>query len=398
MIAALLALVVPLDPARGEQDAGTLKVSSDFPGGSANVESIDGATRTIRVAPAAHPDRGWACWWYFKVEGIRAGETVTVVLQSNDGFALADRAMWSLDDREWTHTAPGKREKGRVTYAQKIDADHAWFAWGPPYTLRHARAAVDAAARACPGAEAFELCRSREGRPVPAIRWARPGDGRFGLWFNARQHAWESGGSWVGQGLLDWLVSDDEGAKALRERANFTLVPMMDVDNAEIGAGGKNQKPHDHNRDWSEAPVFPAVRAAQERIREMDVPGRFDLYVDLHNPGPGDRSPFFFVSPKEMLSEKGKRNLDRFFALAREEIAGPLKLDPKLRESGKDYDPKMWTFISKNWVTKNTKDHTVAVTLETSWNTLSSTVENYKRVGRELGRAVERYLREDPRR
>jgi hypothetical protein len=35
----------------------------------------------------------------------------------------------------------------------------------------------------------------------------------------------------------------------------------------------------------------------------------------------------------------------------------------------------------------------VALTLETAWNTPQSTQENYQRLGRELGLAVERHLR-----
>ena len=66
-------------------------------------------------------------------------------------------------------------------------------------------------------------------------------------------------------------------------------------------------------------------------------------------------------------------------------------------ESGAKYDPEAWTAISKNWVSHHTADHVVAVTLETSWNTPSSTAENYETVGRQLMIAVERYLRIDPR-
>ena len=46
---------------------------------------------------------------------------------------------------------------------------------------------------------------------------------------------------------------------------------------------------------------------------------------------------------------------------------------------------------------KNTSEHVVAVTLETSWNTPHSTQVGYKQVGRELGMAIERYFRESNR-
>jgi len=173
----------------------------------------------------------------------------------------------------------------------------------------------------------------------------------------------------------------------------------MDIDNTAIGAGGKEQKPQDHNRDWSDDPHWHSVRAAIAAIAAIgraDARGRFDLFIDLHNPGYNDRQPYFYVPPDELLEEPGKGNLRRFLAAAAKEITAPLKLADRPRVSGPNYDPR-WRQISKNWVTTHTRPHVVAVTLETPWNTPQSTTEGYRAVGRRLGLAVERYLRDDPR-
>jgi hypothetical protein len=69
----------------------------------------------------------------------------------------------------------------------------------------------------------------------------------------------------------------------------------MDVDNAAIGAGGKDAFPRDHNRDWSDQPVYPEVAAAQRMIQRIESIHGLDVYIDLHNPGPGD--PVFFFGP-----------------------------------------------------------------------------------------------------
>jgi hypothetical protein len=245
----------------------------------------------------------------------------------------------------------------------------------------------------------FELSKSREGRGVPGVV-VRDGDlsddKRYGLWINARQHAWESGGSWVGRGFIEWLTSDDPRAVELRRKSLVYFVPVMDVDSVATGNGGKNQKPQDHNRDWSATPHFPEVAAAQKRIAELDAAGRLDVFVDLHNPGPDDGRPFFFVAPDDTLSDVGKRNLARFVAAGKAEITGPLPLSPNTKPSGAGYSPQ-WQQISKNWVTANTRPHVVAVTLETTWNHAASTAEGYSTVGRQLGLAIEQYLRESPR-
>jgi hypothetical protein len=378
--------------------ASELAVSIDFEGGSAHVESIDQRQRVVRLTPSFHPGRGWRCWWYLKLSGIEPGETIT--LEVGDApWATPDRAAVSLDNRTWGQTEPGRREGRRIVYRHRVDAAEAWFAWGPPFGVRDAAALVERVARRSFDAEAFELCRSREGRPTPALHVtaARPAAApRRGVWVIARQHAWESGSSWVCRGMIEWLVSDDPRAEALRGACCITFVPVMDVDNVALGAGGKGQQPHDHNRDWSDDPYFPAVAAVIEGIRELDAEGRFDLFLDLHNPGAADRRPFYYFPPQEPLDPIGRRNHRRFFQASRAEIDQPMKLAELARVSGADYD-RLWRRMSKNWVVAHTREHVVAVTLEVPWNTPHGTTEGYMAIGRQLGLTVERYFRDDPR-
>ncbi len=398
-------------PPADNQDP-SLAVVTSFPGGHGQVEVIDQKTRTIRLAPVEIQQRGWACWWYVRVTGIKPGETLTLDV-GKAPWATPDRAVYSLDNRNWAQTGQGTGRPGGIVYRQRIDATEAWFAWGPPFTVEQAHALVAWAAESIPGARPFSLAETRDGRAIPAIQVGGPADGTGAdrsaaassstterpvhtVWIQARQHAWEAGSSWVCKGFVNWLGSNDPRAAALREQAEIYVVPIMDVDSVHRGTGGKNQHPQDHNRDWTDAPHWPAVRAATSRIRSLNRQGRFDLFVDLHNPAPRDDTPFFFVPPRNLLAEPGRRNLQRWIATSREEIRGPLAFAGKVRESGPGYDAK-WQQISKNWVAFNTSDHVVAVTLETTWNSPHSTADGYEIVGRELGRAIERYLRTSPR-
>jgi hypothetical protein len=380
-----------------------LEVHIDFPGGSAEVVQIDQDGRIVRLRPSAHPGRGWRCWWYFRLSGIRPGETITWEVEG-DQWAWPQRAAVALDDAKWAHSDPGQRLARRpgekadaMVYRCQVAARQAWLAWGPPYLPRHAEAMIAAAEAACPHARGFQLCRTREARPVPALRVAHVAGGgrkRLGVWVQARQHAWESGSSWACHGFAEWLTSADPRARALRAAADVTIVPIMDVDNVVRGAGGKAQTPCDHNRDWCDQPHWPSVAAAIREIGTLAAAGRFDVFVDLHNPGANDREPFFYVPPAQELSDLQERNLRCFLAAAKAEMAGPLKFTGKTKVSGPAYD-KNYKKISKNWVATHTAEHVVAVTLEIAWNTPGSTQANYRRVGRELGLAIERYLREE---
>lgn len=377
--------------------AGELRIDSDFSGGSAKVIEIDKEKRLVRIEPEANPERGWECWWYFQVSGIEPGETITLDV-GNAPWATPDQAAVSTDNITWQQTSPGKRDGKRIVYRHKADGETCWFAWGPPFRVEDAQRLVKESAQSSPHATAFELCQTRAGRPVPALRVQEegvPDQQRKGIWIQARQHAWESGSSWVCQGLVRWLVSDDPRASALRQKSLITIVPVMDIDNVAIGAGGKNQIPQDHNRDWSEQPHWNSVKVAQQQILDQDKAGTFDLFVDLHNPGANDKKPYFYTTTTDQLTDEGKSNLEHFLATSQLEITGPLAFKGETRESGPSYD-KNWTKISKNWVTKHTADRVVAVTLETSWNTPNSHQEGYMTVGRQLGMAIERYFRTMP--
>ena len=74
LIPALCALSLPLH--------GEMRVVSDFEGGNAEAVEIDQVNRVIRIMPELREGRGWPCWWYFRLEGLTAGETFKLEVQA----------------------------------------------------------------------------------------------------------------------------------------------------------------------------------------------------------------------------------------------------------------------------------------------------------------------------
>jgi hypothetical protein len=287
-----------------------------------------------------------------------------------------------------------------MIYTLKPAAASMFVAWGPPYTPSTAAKFVRDMSKTSAHAKAAELCRSREDRPVPMLH-VREGERtktqRFGVWVQARQHAWECGSSWVAQGFGEWLLSDDEEAAWLRQHAEIFIIPVMDVDNTATGNGGKNALPYDHNRDWSPKPHWYETIAAQRMVGGLIDEGRMDVFLDLHNPAPGDPS-FFYILPKEMLKEPMISLRDRFIDLAYARISKIKPLIPmsnKPKVTGTSYHP-LWRQISANWVSMNGNPHTVSLCLETIWNYKNSTTTGYRAVGANLAAAVQEFLATRP--
>jgi hypothetical protein len=387
--------------------AAELRVRTDFPGGSATIESIDQAAKTIQLTPGGDPQRGWPCWWHACIEGLAKNERAVVSVGAsnlparNNGkdtgkplaasWSTPNRASYSTDGKVWMHTAPGRRSGDRIAYEIAGTGDAIWIAWGPPFVPSSTEQLINDAEKSMREAKGFELARTREHRPVRALRI---GDEkrRHAIWVQARQHAWESGASWVARGLTEWITSDDADARWLRAQAEIVIVPIMDVDNVATGNGGKEAAPRDHNRDWDATPVYPEVAAAQKQLKAWAEAGRMDVFLDLHNPSAGDSRPFFFVGPEELLTEEGRKNRAAFLQIAERRIAEPLPVEAKPRLTGPAYHP-LWRQISGQWVNANGNPHTVALCLETSWNTPHSTTEGYLTVGKQLGQTVAEFLR-----
>jgi len=269
-----------------------------------------------------------------------------------------------------------------------------WLAWGPPFTLKDADQVIREICNRCPAATRFVLARTLGGRPVPGVRISEPGatnSARYGVWINARQHAWESGSSWVARGLLEWLVSDDPDALSLRRKADITVIPIVDVDSVETGQGGKDQLPHDQNRDWGTTTYFPEVGAAKERLAAMAKADRLDMYLDLHDPGFSERSVDFYIPPVPLLVPQRLANEDDFLQIVTEQVTGPIPFTGKIQPTVATYAADV-NKSSDTWVPARCRPHTISLTMEIPWNIPGSTQPGYLKVGEQLGRSIGLYL------
>lgn len=396
---------------RAAESPQALTVSSDFEGGSAVVNAVDSERGIIDISPSLHPDRGWPCWWYCRIDGIQIGRQLTLKVRGQDrpfrgkeilkpSWSQPHQAFVSTDDKSWRKSEPAQHEAGAAAYRFEGSASRMWVAWGPPFLKSHADALLEETQRRLPDSEIFELARSLGNRPVRGLRiGGKEGtaSSQYGVWIQSRQHAWEAGSSWVGRGFIEWAAGDETTAVELRRLATIYYIPIMDVDSVSIGAGGKEQVPHDHNRDWSDQPRYPEVAAAQRKILELNNAGRFDVYIDLHNPGTKDLRPFFFGPRLHELPPIQQRNYARWIAFASDKIAGPLQLEPNLKFPEYVKSEAELNSMSSNWVRQHTARHALATTLETSWNTPHSTPEGYMIVGRQLGETLATYLSKNPR-
>lgn len=384
-----------------------MRVLTDFEGGNAEVVRLDEEAKTLRIMPALREGRGWPCWWFFKLEGLKVGEELTLEVQAQTkpyreksvlaaAWCQPKHAWLSSDGKTWTASDAGTLSAEKVmTYKIKATASEMSFAWGPPFVPSDAEALLAEIAMKLPDARRFELAKTKGGRPVNGISIGDV-NAPHQVWVGARQHAWEAGGSQVGRGFIRWYASDE--AKTVRSKACLHFIPIMDVDNVAVGAGGKESVPRDHNRDWAAEPIYPEVAAAQGMIREIQAKRGLDVFIDLHNPGATD--PVYFYGPFgfERMTGMQQRNYQRWMDLAATSITQPVKVVSKYRFATYVTTDEERGRMSSGWVRQNSAPFTISVTLETGWNYPVMSVEGYGQIGAGLGRTLAAYLDENPRR
>jgi len=270
-------------------------VTDAFEGGNATAVSVVSPALIRFSARADGSPR--PLWFHFRIEGTTA-PAVRCELRNADqclgprfGWRSA-RPVFSADGRHWERVARAEyveeaTDFGYYAFTVPVVGSRTQVAYCYPYTTADLEAVLQPLA-----AQRFELCRSRDDRPIAHVRLGNHATARRSVWLIARQHAGETPGSYAAEGFLRAL-SGPTGLPSLADTA-YHVVPMLDVDGVFHGRYGKDQEPVDFNRDWREHPVRPEITALIRALRTSPPPA---LVLDLHAPHHGDAQCYAFGAP-----------------------------------------------------------------------------------------------------
>ncbi len=326
--AALLAL--PLVACSG------ISISAGFEGGSFGpVEKLSDTHFRSRL-PGQSDQVGrnrQITWYYFRLDGAK-GREVTITLADlrgeydfrPGGIGITDQSppVVSADQKTWKHLAVAPshdKEKAETTFKITPEADRVWIAHIEPYLLSGLEGFL-AGIRGHPHFAEEVVGKTVQGRDLRLLTITDPEVAepeKRVVWLMCRQHAWESGTSFVGQGAIQFMLSP--GARELRKYVVFKVFPMMDPDGVVHGGVRFNRNGYDVNRNWDSADpsdpesrrLMPEICAAKKAILDWTGAGkRLDLFLTLHNQETGG-----WLSG----SEKHQALADRFFKALLEQTA-----------------------------------------------------------------------------
>jgi len=281
-------------------------VHTDFEGGSlGRIEKVSDAR--FRLGAKGEKDQDGrnrqANWYYFRVDGAPRRELILDIVdlpgeynyKPNRGAITKDTPpVISYDQRTWKHIDNFDYDANEPYLRLRIApaAARFWIAHVPPYTgenLARLRAEVSRHADfreqvigKTPGVRDLLLWTIASGNSGPAKKTA---------WLMFRQHSWETGSSWAGEGAVRALLRDDAESRRLRQNVIWKIFPLCDPDGVARGGVRFNVNGYDRNRNWDieDAVKMPEIAAQRNAVRDWIRSGHSaDLFFSLHNTETGE--------------------------------------------------------------------------------------------------------------
>jgi len=100
----------------------------------------------------------------------------------------------------------------------------------------------------------------------------------------SRIHPGESSASFIIEGFLEFIVSNEKEAKALRNAYVFKIIPMLNPDGVIVGNYRTNLNGLDLNRQWQtpNMKLSPEIFSVKEIVKKTLECREIHLFVDIH--------------------------------------------------------------------------------------------------------------------
>lgn len=261
--------------------------------------------------------------WHFQVRA-EAGSDLTLVLQNfyNIWNGMPARpangntsCYASQDGQNWTSILTERIEDERLRIRIHMESDSLYVARLEPYRVSDLEQLLDTI-RDHPLVKIAEIGKTVEGRPLEIVRVGHA-NAPHRIFIRGRAHAWEPGGNWVIQGLINNALRSDQKSRRLLDTYCLYILPMANKDRVARGGTRFNMRGMDLNRKWDKpadpdlAPENAALEAWLDRMIKRGF--KPHLAIDFHNDGGGN----LHIARPNVNLESYLANMERFEHLLR---------------------------------------------------------------------------------
>lgn len=285
----------------------TLKVSTRFDGGNAADIEILSGQEIPEIRFASDPCGGKeALWFHFRLEESdpdpARNSKVRITWKYFDSMAGASELplcipVSGMPDRTWSRLKQGEESRSQdgmrqLSWLIPHPAPAVEVALCFPYLTSDLDALLE---RSTEFWNSTPLGLSQNGNRITRVHntIGIPGSNQPGFYILARQHAGETPGSWVLDGLLRYWSQVKKGGYTI------WAIPFVDIDGVKWGHFGPDGFPHDMERSWSNPPLRRETKIVTQDILNWKSRCRPALILDFHSPGVCEREGVFAFSGTE---------------------------------------------------------------------------------------------------
>ncbi len=301
-------IAYPPGTERGKPQRGYLMFHACFQSGNlGRVDCISSYEYDLFVRPDTCNPR-YRVWFNFTVQNVLAGQKVIFnIVNFSKTKSLYREGMSPLvkstSRSKWQHIpaknvfyykSPEHHKNYLMSFAFAFDkeTDVYQFAYSYPYTYNRLQSYLsDIESLNLDYVRREQLCMSVQQRNVDLLTITAPKNlnpdvKRHVVFLTARIHPGETPASYVCHGLIEFLISDHQIAKVIRQYIVFMIVPMLNPDGVVLGNYRCSLMGFDLNRYWNEPSPWahPSIVATKQLLQQMDSDPNvlLDFYIDLH--------------------------------------------------------------------------------------------------------------------
>jgi hypothetical protein len=283
-----------------------ITINTDFEGGC--LGRIERVSEThFRLGAKGEKDQDGrnrqANWYYFRVDSAGTKELTLDIVDlpgeynylPNQGAITKDTPpVISYDRRTWKHLETLAYDPSEPKLTLRVTPKQArfWIAHVPPYTAQDLDGLRTEAIRH-PAFREQVIGKTLGGRDLVLWTVATQPVAKDNptVWLMFRQHSWETGSSWAGEGAMRALLRDDTKARRRRQSIIWKIFPLCDPDGVARGGVRFNANGYDLNRNWdvTDTRKMPEIAAERDAVRAWIHDGHtIVLYFSLHNTETGE--------------------------------------------------------------------------------------------------------------
>ncbi|MCM8803705.1 MAG: hypothetical protein NC833_00415 [Candidatus Omnitrophica bacterium] len=359
-------------------------IDKDFPGGNIIVDEI--GEDFVKIRQDLSFTREWWFYWCFRIRNVRGKK---IKFYFTDGNVFGSMGVcFSRNRKKWKWLGRENINKKENSFSYKFSdfINTAYFSFCIPYVEYDLKKFL----KKFPKVERRILTISENRREVEHLI-LKSGKSKFKVLLTARHHACETMANFLLEGIINFWFDKNIDSKFLQKYIDFHIIPFIDKDGVEEGRQGKNSIPHDHNRDYTESPIYSSTRALIKEISKWNK--KFILSIDFHCPYI-DEEKIYIVEPPFKVKEV------RIFSQILEETN-----KSKLKFSIKDNLPfgKGWNnkeegedkscsyYIAKNFPTK------FSCSIEFPYSKCGKEIineKNSREFGYYIGKSISKYIQQ----